>query len=252
MLKKKLSFLLFLMIAILTSCNVLTASNGPPISSSIAKSSSEPSEDKLTLALEEVLGDYASLFPVYAADSYELSVFMQQDSQTLRIVPDLKDVDANKALDDYTVALRLNSFVLSEVDNAVIAQQRVTEYQILVIQAGLEKQDFVIYTYIYQDKLTSWPTDLVLEVLGKEIPEVEAPYFQYQIQQITTTTYALVLACYGVTSSYVSAYTEKLQDADYYVEQYYYYYIADKDDVEIIYYFNTEYNYFYLQTYLTV
>lgn len=261
--KKKSIFLLFSLIAILSSCEVVTTSTSPPTSlvssgsatrdsTATTDSSNQLERDELSLALEEVLGEYMSLFPVYDSDTYQLDIFTQQNSKTLRIVPHLKDKDSEKALADYSVVLRLNEFLITDDNGVKIAQKRVSEYQILVIQAGLEYQDFVIYTYIYQDKATSWPEEAVLSVLGKSIPEVNAPYFQYQIQQITTETYAIVIASYGITSSYISTYTEKLMESDYYVEQVYYYYVADKDDVEILYYFDTENNYMYLQAYLII
>lgn len=259
--KRNWPFFLFFVLPLFSRCTAPSSSTSPP-SSSLETSSTSPTTipssptsssldegDPLEEGLKEVLGEYASLFPRYDAPSYQLDVFEQQGFPTLRIVPYLEGRDPEDVLRDYAVVLRLQDFALVDDGGIKIAQKRVSDYQILVVQAGVEDQDFVLYTYLYQDKLTSWPGEAVRSVLGKDIPPVDAPYFQYQIQALTTETSAILIACYGVTSSVVSEYTETLLAKDYYVEQVYYYYVADKDDVEIVYTFDIENDYFYLQAY---
>lgn len=223
-----------------------STSSSPSLLESASPSDSTVTEE--TDAFEEALGEFRDDLPLYDPD-YDKAELVETTAGVPTLGVTWSIPDAQRAAVHYAVLLKAHGYIVRQAEDCYIGQLRVTDYQILVAQVQATDDALVLYAYVYQDKLLSWPEDVVLEVLGERIPKAEADYYQYEKQAYSSTTTVLLLVCYGCPSTIAESYAVQLAEAGFTITDYYGTSLSDNGRVEVDFQYDMENGLFLIQTY---
>ena len=174
--------------------------------------------------LKESIGEYYVEIPIFTeGDFYEGSVETEDDITytTLYLDTQLSTSTANLV---YKTVLLNNDFVIDTLDSGLYqATKSVSLEHVLVVTYASYKDKkrntnvFAIETFLYRDKMVSWPTDDVTDFFGCDIPHYEAPYYQFQKGYDSSGTELIAVVAYGVVSDCETKYMQTLKSAGYVV-----------------------------------
>jgi hypothetical protein len=222
-------------------------------SDSLSETSSFIWNEGIDLIVKDVLGSYASSLPCLTSDSYEAHSFERNNTQYLQV--DAFSENYSTSDKTYSVVLRMNNYQVSFNSEGGFynAAVRVSMTHLLFVQYQVnpEKKCLTIMAYLYQDKVTSWPTEAVKSVLDdQDIPHFNAPYYQYEINEYKTGSYLIAIACYVDDAKCADNYLKILSTNGYDTSQYAYTQYCTNKTIAVSFYYDIDKQYFLLQAYL--
>lgn len=154
-----------------------------------------------------------------------------------------------------TLLLENNYTVDANADGSHLAVKDVSiEYKLVLFYEATTsggKNIFSLQTYLYQDKITTWPGDDIKEVLGSDIPHYKAPYY-YIESGINYGTLMFQLLCFGITPSSENEYVSILKKAGWITRKYngLNNAVLEKTGANLDFYYDEEYEALLIQGYL--
>ena len=251
---------------LITGCNANTSDITSSTTTSTSNSTSTTAESttlwnkQVDSILFKAVGEFYRQIPVFSADSYDAQLQIQDGLQIGSVICFTKEYDT--ALDTYSIVLKLSNFDVNQYEEEgttfCIATSRVSSYQMLVLQYQVGKDlnsggYLYIMAYLYEDRLLNWPSNQIIAVIGQDIPQVEANYYQFATQDYGDITIAII-ACYEISDPYstIQAYLTTLENNGYSWKtlEDAYYCVNDETGIEIDFYYDESYEYLHIQTYL--
>lgn len=259
-------FIPFLLLGL--GCNNQQVNSSNPNSNSDNLSVSEDSssikqvlwDKEVDEALYSAVGDYYEEIPVFTADVYDANTFTYQGINIAAVSCYINDYLSSE--NTYSIVLKLSGFSTTqyEEDNHTysIASKRVSSYEVLCLKYEVQESAvsggyLYIWAYVIEDRLINWPSEQIIAAIGQDIPHCDAEYYQFATQDYSDLTIAVV-ACYGLDdplsalANYLdllisNSYEYKTLDSAYYCTN-------DNTGLEIDFYYDTDYEYLYIQAYV--
>lgn len=126
--------------------------------------------------LEFALGEYAQYVPSYRVHEYNVSYQVEGELTAIQI--DCLKVASEDSETAYSEVLTLNGFQV--VDNEpMYAYMMVSTFDCLYVDYLQSGTTFSILAYYRQVRVADWPTALVEELVGKNVPVLEADAYFY-------------------------------------------------------------------------
>lgn len=231
--------------------NITDTSN----SDSLVTESNESSDKKTTSPdmIHSVLLDYVDdLILPYPIEEAEVSI-QQSNLGNDFLLLSYNDSNPDRTLKTYSLLLKGNDFSVREYTTSspsyYIAQKLVSEEYILIIQYQKSNTGFTIYTYLYQYAYTSWPSDIVIDFLGDDIPHAIGTTYQTQKGNLEDGTEALYVGVFGTPENYGEEYKAIVEENGFTVTQNGSAYFSNDGIIEVDFQYDTQNGYFIIQIY---
>lgn len=214
---KKLTLLSILPLVTLTGCNNGGGQTDPP----------EPKvywSEEIDDYLKESLNEFYNQVPIFTEGELIEGEVDEENGITYTIITLETELSLQMANLAYKTALMSNEYSITSLNNGYYqAAKSVSLEYVLVVNYGVYKNrgddynTFYIQTYLYRDKLTEWPSEELEDFFGCEIPEFEAPYYQFQRGVAEDDIEMVAIAAFGAGKDSETTYMGILKDAGYVV-----------------------------------
>lgn len=203
------------------------------------------------------VGNYISEIPLLEGEIIDTTFGTNSGTKYATVTLET-EFKASLSLISYKTALEDNDFTLYALsDDYHQATKSVSiEYTLVIIYKAVDQSNkhyFLLQTYLYQDKLLSWPSETIKSVLKKDIPSIPANYFQVQTGTSGSTPYVIVYV-YGLTEASEAAYAQILKNNSYLVRTSpttgLYNAVNSVDLINLDFYYDTDYEVLAIQGYL--
>lgn len=182
--------------------------------------------------LEFALGDYARLVPSYTSRNYD--VFFQQSEGITAVQINCNNIRSTTAVESYSSVLANNGFEVSE-ETPTMAYKLVSVVDALFLTYLQSDTTFSIVAYYVPVRDTNWPTQIVEELVGKDIPVCEADAYLYQYGENGRGYITVSIDCYSDNGlGVMDRYLKKLSRAGYEYTNQSGYYTAISPNGEIV------------------
>lgn len=214
---KKLTLLSILPVMLLTGCGDQGQKEDPPTPSPYW-------DEEIDEYLQASVGEYFNQVPIFSEGLlYDVRIDSEEgvDYTTLYFDTELTVSTANLVYK--TLALSKDFTVTTVQSGLYQATKSVSLEYVLVVTYGAYQDRtrsgnvFAIETFLYKDKITEWPGEEVFDFFGCDIPEFEAPYYQFQRGQTEDGTEMIAIAAFGAGKDSETEYLGILKNAGYVV-----------------------------------
>ena len=213
-----------------TDSNTTPSSDIPSIS--IGSQGDVSNWGDVLLYLEFALGDYARLVPSYTSRDYH--VFFQQSQGVTAVQIDCKNIRSATPVESYSQVLTSNGFDVGE-ETPTMAYKLVSVVDALFLTYLQTGTTFSIVAYYVPVRDTNWPTQIIEELVGKDIPVCEADAYVYQYGENSRGYITVSIDCYSESGlGAMDRWLNRLARAGYAYSNQSGYYTAISSDGEIV------------------